>query len=52
MASIAAQIAANSKADSELIFAVCHVSEMLDALKVCFSRRRLLTTRGLLPGET
>ena len=34
MASIAAQIAANSGADGELILAVCHVSEMLDALKV------------------
>lgn len=35
MASIAAQIAANTRTDDgELIFAVCHVSEMLDALKV------------------
>jgi hypothetical protein len=35
MASIAAQIAANTSTDDgELIFAVCHVSEMLDALKV------------------
>ena len=33
MASIAAQIAANSQADGELIFAVCHVSEMLAKLK-------------------
>jgi hypothetical protein len=35
MASIAAQIAANARTDDgELIFAVCHLSEMLDALKV------------------
>lgn len=34
MASIAAQIAANATGDGELIFAVVHVSEMLDAFKV------------------
>lgn len=35
MASIAANIAANARTDDgDLIFAVCHVSEMLDALKV------------------